>query len=137
MDRKWGDMKKTILVLSLLVSLTAFSQKEKYSFSNLTGTWRNKSGAGLDVVDSNTIYIVHGGRRKLAKASYFDFSKNPVSLHLSVTNASRVVTLKSLLVFVSDNMLQWQVFDTDTRPVSFRYDKGDMLFLKKIEERNN
>ena len=130
-------MKKMILALSLFTSLTVFSQKEKYSFSNLIGNWRNSKGSGLDVVDSNTIYIVHGGQRKLAQASLSDFSKNPVSLNLSVKDASHVTTLKSLLLFVNEKMLQWQVFDTETKPVSFRYDKGDMLFLKKIEELNN
>ena len=126
-----------MVVLSLFVSLTVFSQAGKYSFTNLIGTWRNKSGAGLDVVDSNTIYIVHGSQRKLASASLSDFSKNPVSLNLAVKDSSRVVTLKSLLLFMNDNTLQWQVFDTDTKPVNFRYDKRDMLFLKKIEELNN
>jgi hypothetical protein len=134
---KWGVMKKMMVALSLFVSLTVFSQKEKYSFKSLIGNWRNSKGSGLDVVDSNTIYIVHRNQRKLAKASLSDFTTNPVSLHLAVNDASHVITLKSLLLFVNDNMLQWQVFDTETRPVSFRYDKGDMLFLKKIEELNN
>jgi hypothetical protein len=130
-------MKKMIVALSLLVSLTVFSQTKQYGFKNLVGTWRNSNGTGLDVVDSNTIYIVNGSQRKLASASLSNFSKNPVSLNLSVKDSSRAVTLKSLLLFVNDNMLQWQVFDAGTKPVSFRYDRGDMLFLKKIEELNN
>lgn len=126
-----------MVALSLFVSLTALSQKENYSFSNLVGTWRNRTGAGLDVVDSNTIYIVHGGQRKLAKASLSDFTKNPISFNLAVAGDSRVMTLKSLLLFLNDKTLQWQVFDTETKPVNFRYNKGDMLYLKKIEELNN
>ena len=130
-------MKKMIVALSIFISLTAFAQTEKYSFRNLVGTWRNSSGAGLDVVDSNTIYIVHGNQRKLATASVSDFTKNPVSLNRTVKDASHAITLKSLLLFVNDNMLQWQIFDTETRPANFSYDKGDMLFLKKIEELSN
>ena len=52
-------MKKMIVVFSLFLSLTALSQQEKYSFKNLVGTWRNSTGVGMDVVDSNTVYIVH------------------------------------------------------------------------------
>lgn len=130
-------MKKTMAALSLFISLTAISQAEKYSFKNLIGTWRNSKGAGLDVVDSNTIYIVHADQRRLATASLSDFSRNPILLNLAVKDASRVITLKSLLLFVNDNMLQWQVFDKESKPVSFRYDRRDMLFLKKIEELNN
>ena len=130
-------MNKLLVTLSILISLTGFSQKEKYTFDNLIGTWRNKNGAGLDVIDSNTIYIVHGGQRKLVKASLSDFTKSPVSFDLAVKDASRVTTLKSLLLFVNDRTLQWQVFNTETTPVNFRYDRGDMLFLKKIEELNN
>lgn len=130
-------MKKVMVVLSLLASFTALSQSHKYSFEDLVGSWRNKSGAGLDVVDSNTIYIVNGGHRKLAKATVSGFDKNPLSLTLSVKKTSRVVTLKSLLLFVNDDTLQWQVFDTDTKPVSLRSGRGNMLFLKKIEARSN
>src|ERR1700712_3083264 len=130
-------MKQMLFILFLSLSLQLISSAQKYTFENLVGSWRNANGAGLDVVDSNTIYIVHGGQRKLASASLSDFNKNPVWFNLSVKDSSRRITLKSLLLFVNETMLQWQVFDMDTKPASFRYDKGDMLFLKKVEELTN
>ena len=130
-------MKKMIVVLSLFVSVTVFSQSEKYSFENLVGSWRNSSGVGLDVVDTNTVYIVRGDQRVQASAQISDFKRNPAYLNLSVKDSTKTVVLKSLVLFVNDNTLQWQLFDSQTRPVSFRYDKGDMLFLKRIDKLYN
>jgi hypothetical protein len=83
------------------------------------------------------IAIVYGAKRTLANTSKADFTQNPLWLELSIKGSKQVLTLKSLLRFVSDNTLQWQVFDTETKPVSFRYDKGTMLFLKKVEQLSN
>src|ERR1051325_147520 len=123
-------MKKMLFVAMLfgMLSVTANAQK-KYNFENLKGNWRNSEGAGLDIVDSNTIYIVYGEQRRLVTRSKADFSKSPVWLDLAVKDSSSLVTLKSLLFFVNDDLIQWQVFDKDTRPANFSTDKGDMLFL--------
>ena len=101
------------------------------------GTWRNSTGVGMDVVDSNTVYIVHGNQRKLASASLTGVGRNPLSFNVSIKDSSKIVVLKGLLLFVNDNTLQWQVFDSDTKPVSFRYERGDMLFLKRIDKLYN
>lgn len=132
------DMKKVIvgLVLFLSMNVVANAQK-KYSFENLKGSWRNSSGAGLDIVDSSTIYIVYGSQKKLVTRSKADFSKSPVWLDLAVKDSSHVVTLKSLLLFVNEDLLQWQVFDSETRPAYFSTDRGDMLFLKRVSEMTN
>lgn len=131
-------MKKVIvgLVLFLSMNVVANAQK-KYSFENLKGSWRNSSGAGLDIVDSSTIYIVYGSQKKLVTRSKADFSKSPVWLDLAVKDSSHVVTLKSLLLFVNEDLLQWQVFDSETRPAYFSTDRGDMLFLKRVSEMTN
>lgn len=126
-----------MFALLMMASLAVFAQTDKYDFKNLVGKWRTSSGAGLDVVDSNTIYIVHGDQRKLANISLADFSRNPASLNLNVKEPAKAVTLKSLLLFVNDITLQWQVFDTEVKPASFGNTRSDMLFLKKIEELNN
>lgn len=128
-------MKKMMTVLSLFAALNGWAQtKEEHSMSDLMGTWRNGSGAGLDIVDSNTVYIVCGGQRKKAFATVSDIRKNPVNFNLTVRDSSKVVTLKGLLLIVNDDMLQWQVFDSDTKPASFSYNRGDMLFLKRIDK---
>jgi hypothetical protein len=131
-------MKKVIvaLVLFLTIGVIANAQR-KYSFENLKGSWRNSNGAGLDIVDSNTIYIVYGTQKRQVSRSRADFSKSPAWFDLAVKDSSHVVTLKSLLLFVNENLLQWQVFDSETRPAYFSTTNGDMLFLKRMQERIN
>lgn len=131
-------MKKFIVVLAFLVSMTnSVGAQGRYNFDNLRGSWRNRNGAGLDIVDSNTIYIVYGTQKKLVTRSKADFSKSPVWLDLAVKDSNKVTTLKSLLLFVNDDLLQWQVFDSETRPAYFSTSRGDMLFLKRMEELTN
>lgn len=131
-------MKKVIVALAffLLMAGVADAQK-KFNFENLKGSWRNRNGAGLDIVDSNTIYIVYGSQKKLVTHSHADFSKTPVWLDLAVKDSNKLTTLKSLLLFVNEDLLQWQVFDSETRPAYFNADRGDMLFLKRVAEMIN
>ena len=137
-NEKSGDMKKVIVALVLFLTMNeAVQAQKKYSFENLKGSWRNKSGAGLDIVDSNTIYIVYGTQKKLVSNSRADFSKSPVWFDLAVKDSSNVTTLKSLLLFVSEDLLQWQVFDSETRPAYFSTERGDMLFLKRVSQMIN
>src|SRR5829696_1907178 len=116
-------MKKMMIVLSFFVSLSGWAQSEEaeeskakgeHSFQDLVGTWRNKNGTGLDIVDSNTVYIVRGEQRKLATAKLSDVRRNPVTFNLSIKDSSKVVTLKGILMLVGDNIMQWQVFDSET-----------------------
>ena len=131
-------MKKVIIALAFFISMIGVADaQKKYSFENLKGSWRNRNGAGLDIVDSNTIYIVYGTQKKLVTQSRADFSKTPVWLDLAVKDSGKLTTLKSLLLFVNDDLLQWQVFDSETRPAYFNADRGDMLFLKRVEEMIN
>jgi hypothetical protein len=141
-------MKKMIIVLSFFVSLGSWAQpdereinvstKETHSFQDFVGSWRNKSGAGLDIVDSNTVYIVRGNHRKLALATLSDVSKAPVTFNLTVKDSAKIVTLKGLLMLVGDNLLQWQVFDSETKPASYSGSgRRDMLFLKRIDKLMN
>lgn len=131
-------MKKLIVALVFFVSMTGVANaQKKYNFENLKGSWRNNNGAGLDIVDSNTIYIVYGTQKKLAERSKADFSKTPVWLDLAVKGSSKVTTLKSLLLFVNEDLIQWQVFDSETRPAYFSTNSGDMLFLRRVAERIN
>ncbi|RYZ28526.1 MAG: hypothetical protein EOO10_09270 [Chitinophagaceae bacterium] len=138
-------MKKMMMVLSFFVSVGGFAQsgeseahvnsKEEHSFQDLVGSWRTKGGAGLDIMDSNTVYIVRGGLRKLAVATLSDVNKAPVTFNLTVKDSSKVVTLKGLLMLVGDNLMQWQIFDSETKPASYTSNtRGDMLFLKRIDK---
>lgn len=143
-------MKKMMMVLSFFVSVTVWAQteeaaaeeqvsaKEQKSFQDLVGSWRNRSGAGLDIVDSNTVYIVRGDKRMLALANVSDLNKMPVTFNLTIKDSLKIITLKGLLMPIGDNTLQWQVFDSEVKPASFGYSsRGDMLFLKRISSMIN
>ncbi|HUC81595.1 MAG TPA: hypothetical protein VMR70_11805 [Flavisolibacter sp.] len=144
-------MKKMMLVLSFFVSMSVWAQpeeeegaeeqvsaKQQKSFQDLVGSWRNKSGAGLDIVDSNTVYIVRGDKRIQALVSLSDLKKVPVTFNLTLKDSLKITTLKGLLMPIGENMLQWQVFDSETRPASYSYhSRGDMLFLKRIDRMEN
>jgi hypothetical protein len=136
-------MKKMMVVLSLFVTWNVWAQEKEaateavkagHSFQDLVGSWRNKGGAGLDIVDSNTVFIVRGDQRKLAMAKLSDVNKAPVTFNLTIKDSSKITTLKGLLMLVGENMLQWQVFDSETRPASYSSTRGDMLFLKRIDK---
>ena len=143
-------MKKMMLALSFFVSVSVWAQseeegaeehasaKEQKNFQDLIGSWRNKSGAGLDIVDSNTVYIVRGDKRVQALVKVSDVSKVPVTFNLTLKDSVKITTLKGLLMPIGENMLQWQVFDSETRPASYSYSsRGDMLFLKRIDKMIN
>ncbi|MGE5520323.1 MAG: hypothetical protein ACM3VS_10395 [Candidatus Dadabacteria bacterium] len=130
-------MKKAIYLLGIALSLQFVAGAQKYSFENLMGTWRNKEGAGLEVVDSSRIYIVYGQHKKLISSYRTDFSTNPARFNFVVHDSSGTTNVKSLLLFVNDDLLQWQVFDSETRPVKYNTDRGDLLILRKIEEQAN
>lgn len=131
-------MKKMMMVLLLFAALQGFTQTTERNVQDLTGVWRNRSGAGFDVVDSNTVYIVRGNQRKLAFATISDVRQNPVTFTLTVKDSAKVTTLKTQLVLMSDNSLQWQVYDSETRPASYgSRTRGDLLYLKRIERLTN
>lgn len=128
-------MKKMMMVLSLFAALQASSQlKEDRSMDDLVGSWRNKYGVGMDIVDSNTVYLVRGDQRRLAYAKLSNLQKNPLSLTLMVKDSSRILTLKGVLLLMGDNTLQWQVYDSDTRPASYNTSRGEMLYLRRIDK---
>ena len=127
-------MKKVWLaVYIMLICITASAQNR--NISSLIGDWRavdqhNESG-GLEVTDSAHIYLVYGDE-KLPITNYrLDLSQSPGWFDFTVTHNSNLVTLKSLILFVNDDLVQWQIFDGETRPVYFATDRGDMVYLKR------
>ena len=87
---KCEAMKKVLVALAFFLTMnTVVEAQKKYDFENLKGSWRNKQGAGLDIVDSNTIYIVYGEQKRKVTDSRADFSKSPVWLDLAVKDSSQ------------------------------------------------
>lgn len=121
------------LVLAFLCTSALWAQGR--SFQNLVGAWEavdseNQSG-GLEFVDTQKIYMVYGKERKPITACTFDFTKSPSWFDFSVVDSSGIMKLKSLLLFVNDDLIQWQVFDGDVRPAYFTEAQGQMVYLRR------
>ena len=130
-------MKKIIGVAMLFISLAVTAQSNQRNFNDLIGSWRNKNGFGIDVLDSATIYLVRGGNHKLAALLNADFSSNPLWLDLSLKESGKVTNLKSLLVFITDDTVQWQLYDTEAKPAGLRSDNRNTLFLRRVRQLMN
>jgi hypothetical protein len=39
--------------------------------------------------------------------------------------------MKSLISFVNDDLIQWQVFGDEVRPAHFKQDVGEMMYLRR------
>lgn len=131
-------MKRVICLLAMVMSLQgAFAQK--YSFKDLVGNWRTKDGAGLEVVDSFRIYVVYQDKKKLLVNYSTDFTSNPAKFNFVLRDGSGLVNVKSQMLFVNDDLVQWQVTDSDAKPVGYNGNtqRRDVLMLRRVEERSN
>ncbi len=69
---------------------------------------------------------------KKAIASYkADFSKSPVRFFLVINNRTETISLESHIKFVNDDLIQWQVFESDKRPAHFSQRGGQIDYLKR------
>jgi len=123
------------VAVMLLLASTSIAQR---GFQDLVGNWEavskvNESG-GLQVIDSTKIFLVYGDHKMPITAYQADFSKVPAWFDFTVKDSTREIRLKSLLQFVNDDTIQWQIFEEDTRPVIFASDRGEMVYLKRKKQ---
>lgn len=132
-------MKLRILMIIFLAFLQIFAFAQSASFSKLIGKWEavdadNKTGR-LEVLDSSKIFLSYGQEKKPVTSFKADFSKSPVWFDFTVANDSNKIKIKSILVFINDNLVQWQVFKGDAvRPAHFTEDKGEIIYLRRKKE---
>jgi hypothetical protein len=124
-------MKKGLLAALLCLVLTVNAQNK--SLKDLTGSWVavNENDAGIEVVDSVTIYVVYGTQRKVASGPAFDFSKSPIRFNFTINDEKQNLSMHSLILFVNEDLLQWQIFDGDVQPVAFSSNQGDLMYLRR------
>jgi hypothetical protein len=120
-----------VLVFALMLSLSSAAQK--YSLKNLVGRWESADGAGIEVIDSSKIFLLYKGDKKQVISFESNFSKTPCWFDFTVTDSADNISMKSLLLFVNDDLVQWQIFDSD-RPANFSADKGNMVYLRRIRK---
>jgi hypothetical protein len=127
---------KTFIVVMLL-GLFSFNNLSAQSrdIKQLIGKWEavdseNQKG-GLEVVDSSTIYLVFGTEKKRIASYKADFTKSPVWFDFVIKDESNTLQLKSLILFVNDDLIQWQVSEGDVRPANFSQTNGEMMYLRR------
>jgi len=123
-----------VVLLTCLFSFNdAFAQNK--SFQNLIGKWeavdsQNQRG-GLEVIDSANVYLVYGNDRKRIADYKADFSKTPAWFDFTIRDESGTMQLKSLILFVNEDLIQWQVFESAIRPAHFTQNDGEMMYLRR------
>jgi hypothetical protein len=119
---------KLIIQFILILNFPAIAQK--WNFRDLVGNWRAANGAGLQVIDSNNIFVVYENEKKKADRAFIDFKTNPSSLDFEIKDTSSTYILKTLFQFVNKDLIQWQVFEGE-RPINFTANNGELVFLRR------
>ena len=150
-------MKKFFIVVAatVLFSSNGFSQLSSNSFNqvssnnfnpakkfqNMIGSWEiigeQDAGGGLEIIDSATILIRFMGEEKKLLEYKIDFSKSPYWFDFKAKDTTGVSNFKSLLEFISDDTLKWQIFTDGERSSHFTSASGDLFYLKRARPKTN
>lgn len=122
-----------LVVVSLLFSVLSMAQQR--NLQSLVGRWEavrevNDDG-GLEVVDSSALYLLYGTEKKKILSYKADFTQAPARFDFAVQNSADTLHLKSLLDFINDDLIKWQLFEGDELPVHFASDRGQILYLRR------
>lgn len=124
---------KVIFTIAAMLMLSLAQGQGK--MSKLVGKWEavgaDNQGVGLEVVDSAEMYIVYGTEKKKISSYKADFSGSPGWFDFLIKDGEQMVHLKSLVNFVNDDLVQWQLFDNGTRPDHFTDKEGEILYLRR------
>jgi hypothetical protein len=123
-------MKKMINSLALIFLLNLGAGAQKYCIKNLVGYWASSEGAGIEVIDSTKIFLVYGIDKKSIVSYTTDFTKTPCWFDFTIKDSTQTITIKSLMLFVNEDLVQWQIFE-DVRPDNFSKENGTMVYLKR------
>jgi hypothetical protein len=132
-------MKKLLVVaVTVLVAIMpGFGQAKK--FHNMIGMWEiigeQDAGGSLHVVDSSRILIRFMDEEKTILRYNIDFTKAPYKFNFSCRDTASVSNFYSLLEFVGDDTLKWQIFADGERPDHFTTRTGDLFYLKRSKSK--
>ena len=126
------------MMVSAIIALNGFSQK---NFKDLIGRWeimdQQGSNATLEIIDTSSILLSYNGEKKKIIDYKIDFTKSPIWFDFSTSDTSSVVTVKSILEILNDNMIKWQLFVDEERSPHFSSTKGEMFYLRKVKPVTN
>jgi len=127
-------MKRIIVMMMFaLIVLNGFSQK---NFKDLIGRWEiiDQQGTSITLdIDSSAILLSYDGEKKKIIDYKIDFTKSPIWFDFSTSDTSSVITVKSILEILNDNMIKWQLFVDEERTPHFSSTKGEMFYLRKAK----
>lgn len=129
-------MKKNLsLTVCVLLFLCSVATAQNHGLHSLFGEWeaidsKNQNG-GLMVMDSSKLYLVYGDQKMEILSFKADFSRSPCWFDFTIKSDSTTIHLKSLMQFINKDMVQWQIFDEETRPQHFSTNKGEMIYMKR------
>jgi hypothetical protein len=129
-------MKKIISTALFLLWTSMSISAQSLRFSDLVGTWEivGEKGAGLQVLDSNTIILTYMGEKKKLINYSLDVSKSPCWFDFTATDSASVVQVKSLLKKEGDSIMKWQLFIEEERTPHFSSGKGEIFYLRKLKQ---
>ena len=119
---------RLIIQFILVLNLPAIAQR--WSFQDLVGNWKATNGAGLQVIDSNNIFILYENEKKKAERAFLNFKSNPPSLDFEIKDSGSTHIIKSIFQFVTKDLIQWQVFEGE-RPANFTASNGELVYLRR------
>jgi hypothetical protein len=124
------------MIMVLFWGTQAFNQQKK--LKDLIGRWEivgeQNTGACLEVIDSANIILSYNGEKKKILEYKIDFEKNPIWFDFSTDDSSSsIVTIKSLIEIMNDNMIKWQLFADEERTDHFSSNKGELYYLRKTK----
>ena len=123
-------MKKILIPLIPLLMTWFQVSAQSYSLKNLKGRWESSEGGGIEILDSNKVFLIYGTERKLVDSFQADFSKSPCWFDLTIKSREQKIDMKTLLLIVNEDLLQWQIFEEE-RPDHFSSGKGEMVYLRR------
>jgi len=105
----------------------------------MIGLWQivnnQDTGGSLEIIDSTSIFIKFMGDEKRLISYKIDFSHSPYWFDFSVRDTASIQNFKSIIDFVNDDMLKWQIFDGE-RSDHFTSSSGELFYLKRTRKTN-
>lgn len=123
------------LFLAIVFTLAISNVSAQKLPNRMVGNWEavgaDNQGIGIEIRDSSEIFIVFGTEKKRVTGFKADFSKSPAWFDFMIKEENEVTHIKSILQFVSDDLVQWQLFDGPERPNHFTEKEGEIVYLRR------
>jgi len=141
-------MKKSVVALicvffsSVCISqgnLASLNDMQEKKIKPMIGLWEfadeENSKGSLEIIDKTTILLRFKSEEKKLLNYTIDFSKLPSWFDFSIRDTTSVQNFKSLIDFVNEDILKWQIFDGE-RPNHYS-SSVDILYLKRVRSKSN